>query len=96
MFSRMASEAVLDRRGRLHDVHRAVNAHRGARWHEWRASPVQNHAGNPWAIISLAVAFVLLVLTVVQTVYTVLPYYDQKAQTAAGGGIGLLRNCELN
>ncbi|XP_004977990.1 UPF0481 protein At3g47200 [Setaria italica] len=93
MFTRLATEAVLDRRSRLHDVHAAVNAYRGARWNEWRASLVLNHAGNPWAIISLAVAFVLLVLTVVQTVYTVLPYLDQKQQqtVAAGAGIGLLQ-----
>ncbi|CAN6270217.1 unnamed protein product [Urochloa humidicola] len=81
MFNLVASEAVLDRRSRLHDVHRAVNAYRGARWNQWRASLLQNHLGNPWAIVSLAVAFVLLVLTVVQTIYTVLPYYDQQPQT---------------
>ncbi|CAN6248606.1 unnamed protein product [Urochloa humidicola] len=80
MFNRLASEAVLDRRSRLHDVHRAVNAYRATRWNQWRASLLQNHLGNPWAIVSLVVAFVLLVLTIVQTVYTVLPYYEQQPQ----------------
>uniref|UniRef100_A0A0E0LTZ0 Uncharacterized protein n=1 Tax=Oryza punctata TaxID=4537 RepID=A0A0E0LTZ0_ORYPU len=75
MFNRLANEAVLDRRSALHGVHGEVNAYREKRWNQWRASLVRNHAGNPWAIVSLVVAFVLLVLTVVQTVYTVLPYY---------------------
>ncbi|EAZ06611.1 hypothetical protein OsI_28858 [Oryza sativa Indica Group] len=82
MFNRLASEAELDRRSALHGVHREVNAYREKRWNQWRASLVRNHAGNPWAIVSLVVAFVLLVLTVLQTLYTVLPYYQEQA--AAG------------
>jgi hypothetical protein len=82
MFNRLASDAELDRRSALHGVHGEVNAYREKRWNQWRASLVRNHAGNPWAIVSLVVAFVLLVLTVLQTVYTVLPYYQEQA--AAG------------
>uniref|UniRef100_J3MS98 Uncharacterized protein n=1 Tax=Oryza brachyantha TaxID=4533 RepID=J3MS98_ORYBR len=86
MFNRLAKGAVLDRRSALHDVHREVNAYRRKRRNKWRASLVQNHAGNPWAIVSLVVAFVLLVLTVVQTVYTVLPYYQQERPPASCSG----------
>ncbi|CAN6228090.1 unnamed protein product [Urochloa humidicola] len=80
MFNRLGKQAVLDKRSPLRVVHGEVNAYRGARWNQWRASLIQNHAGNPWAIVSLAAAVFLLVLTVVQTVYTVLPYYDQQPQ----------------
>jgi hypothetical protein len=82
MFNRLAHKAVLDKRSPLRAVHGEVNAYREKRWNEWRASLIQNHAGNPWGIISLIAAVFLLVLTVVQTVYTVLPYYG-KEQPAA-------------
>ncbi|CAL5067723.1 unnamed protein product [Urochloa decumbens] len=82
MFNRLGKQAVLDKRSPLRAVHGEVNAYRGARWNQWRASLIQNHAGNPWAIVSLAAAVFLLVLTVVQTVYTVLPYYDQQKPQA--------------
>ncbi|OEL27477.1 hypothetical protein BAE44_0011504 [Dichanthelium oligosanthes] len=88
MFNRLGNKAVVDKRSPLRAVHGEVNAYRATRWNEWRASLIQNHAGNPWAIISLAAAVFLLVLTVVQTVYTVLPYYDsQQPQTRWSGGL---------
>uniref|UniRef100_A0A0D9X6U7 Uncharacterized protein n=1 Tax=Leersia perrieri TaxID=77586 RepID=A0A0D9X6U7_9ORYZ len=90
MYNRLANEAVLDGRSALHDVHWEVNAYRERRWNQWRASLVKNHAANPWAIISLVVAFVLLVLTVLQTVYTVLPYYQDQAASSSAGIAGQL------
>ena len=92
MFNRLGNRAVLDKRSPLRAVHGEVNAYRATRWNEWRASLIQNHAGNPWAVISLAAAVFLLVLTVVQTVYTVLPYYDEKPQTGWSASAGLLHD----
>jgi hypothetical protein len=92
MFNRLGNRAVLDKGSHLRAVHGEVNAYRATRWNEWRASLIQNHAGNPWAIISLAAAVFLLVLTVVQTVYTVLPYYDEKPQTGWSASAGLLHD----
>lgn len=90
MFNRVGQKAVLDKGSTLRAVHGEVNAYRETRWNQWRASLIQNHAGNPWAIVSLAAAVFLLVLTVVQTVYTVLPYYDDhQPQTRCGAGIYL-------
>ncbi|XP_052166104.1 UPF0481 protein At3g47200-like [Oryza glaberrima] len=89
MFNRLAKNAVLDRRSPLRGVQGQVNDHRENAWNEWRASLIRNHAGNPWAIISLVAAVFLLVLTVVQTVYTVLPYHYQTPPPQMGWGCGL-------
>ncbi|KAL5983527.1 hypothetical protein ACLOJK_017614 [Asimina triloba] len=43
-------------------------------WHTWRARLVHDYFSNPWAIISVAAAVVLLLLTVAQTVFAVLEF----------------------
>ncbi|KAL6575871.1 hypothetical protein OROHE_000342 [Orobanche hederae] len=45
------------------------------RLREWGRNFSQNYFANPWTIISLFAAVVLLVLTMLQTVYTMLGYY---------------------
>ncbi|XP_020256473.1 UPF0481 protein At3g47200-like [Asparagus officinalis] len=45
------------------------------RWHKWRAIFIQTYLSNPWVFISLLAAFVLLVLTVIQTTYTIMHFY---------------------
>lgn len=57
------------------DVVKALNEYCSSRWHEWRANFVHTYLKNPWVFISLVAAFILLLLTVLQTVYTLLAYY---------------------
>ena len=83
MFNRLANEAVLDKSSPLRREQWKVNDYCKKRLNQWRASLIRNHADNPWAVISLVAAVFLLVLTVVQTVYTVLPVFQQ--QTANTG-----------
>ncbi|KAL5721409.1 hypothetical protein ACHQM5_005061 [Ranunculus cassubicifolius] len=45
------------------------------RWHVWKATLKRDYFSNPWAIISVVAAIVLLGLTVLQSVYTVMSYY---------------------
>ncbi|KAM0954493.1 hypothetical protein DsansV1_C01g0011611 [Dioscorea sansibarensis] len=42
--------------------------------HRWRAMLVHDYFSNPWAIISFIAAFLLLGLTIVQTVFSILSY----------------------
>ncbi|XBI61162.1 hypothetical protein VPH35_041996 [Triticum aestivum] len=72
MFNRLANEAELDKYSPLRTLHGQVNTYCEKRRNQWRASLIRNHAANPWA------AVLLLALTVLQTVYTVLPYYQQQ------------------
>ncbi|XP_039771175.1 UPF0481 protein At3g47200-like [Panicum virgatum] len=58
------------------DLFRDVREHCGRSWNRHRAVLVHDYFSNPWTSMSAAAAVFLLVLTVVQTVYTVLPYYN--------------------
>ncbi|KAM1323445.1 hypothetical protein ACFX2I_044761 [Malus domestica] len=52
-----------------------VNKHYNTNWNKWMEKLRREHFNSPWAIISLVAAFILLVLTVLQTYYTIHPYY---------------------
>ncbi|KAH6783104.1 hypothetical protein C2S52_008063 [Perilla frutescens var. hirtella] len=49
-----------------------VNEHCGKRINKWMAKLRRNYLHSPWAVISIVVAVVLLVLTVTQTVFSIL------------------------
>ncbi|KAM1014939.1 UPF0481 protein At3g47200-like isoform X1 [Malus sylvestris] len=53
----------------------AVNQHYNTNWNKWMEKLRREYFGTPWAIISLVAAFILLVLTMLQTVYTIHQYY---------------------
>uniref|UniRef100_A0A0D9XZB5 Uncharacterized protein n=1 Tax=Leersia perrieri TaxID=77586 RepID=A0A0D9XZB5_9ORYZ len=75
MFNGLSRDVVLEPVSALDDVHREVNAYCRRRWHRWRANLVHTYFRSPWSFLSLAAAVFLLVMTVMQTVYTVLPFY---------------------
>ncbi|CAI0550030.1 unnamed protein product [Linum tenue] len=52
-----------------------VNEYYHRRWNRYKASLKRDYCTNPWTIISLLGAFILISLTAVQTVYSVLGYY---------------------
>jgi Plant protein of unknown function len=62
----------------LKELFMDVNRYYMSDWHRWRATLKRNYFSNPWLIISFAAAFALLVLTVLQTLYTILSYYLPK------------------
>ncbi|KAJ0084545.1 hypothetical protein Patl1_29640 [Pistacia atlantica] len=41
-------------------------------WHKWKATLKQNYFNNPWASIFVIVAIVLLILTITQTVFSII------------------------
>ncbi|KAG5254409.1 UPF0481 protein [Salix suchowensis] len=49
-----------------------VNKYCQRRWPRWRALLMRNYFGTPWAIVSMFAAATLLILTVVQTIFTVM------------------------
>ncbi|XP_039128499.1 UPF0481 protein At3g47200-like [Dioscorea cayenensis subsp. rotundata] len=58
----------------LAEVFKDVRKFSSSSGHRWRAMLVRDYFSNPWAIISFAAAFVLLGLTIVQTVFSILTY----------------------
>ncbi|WVZ90198.1 hypothetical protein U9M48_036524 [Paspalum notatum var. saurae] len=79
LFSGLSRDVVLEPHSALDDVHREVNAYCRKRRNRWRANLVHTYFRSPWSFLSLAAAVFLLAMTVMQTVYTVLPYYDDKS-----------------
>ncbi|GLT72446.1 hypothetical protein SLA2020_443800 [Shorea laevis] len=57
------------------DLYREVNAYCRQPCNRWRAMLKRDYFSNPWAITSLMVAFLILVFTFSQTLYSVLSYY---------------------
>ncbi|TKW28556.1 hypothetical protein SEVIR_3G335800v4 [Setaria viridis] len=75
----LSRDVVLEPGSALDGVHREVNAYCRKRWNRWRANLVHTYFRSPWSFMSLLAAVFLLVMTVLQTVYTVLPYYGDKS-----------------
>ncbi|XAR48871.1 hypothetical protein NMG60_11031837 [Bertholletia excelsa] len=55
-----------------------VNCHCKHRRSVWMAKLWNNYFNSPWSLISFIAATVLLLLTIIQTVYSVLSYYHPK------------------
>lgn len=56
------------------DVCRRLVAHSKAPWNRWKATLKHDYFNNPWTIISVIAAIVLLILTVIQTACTVIAF----------------------
>jgi len=59
------------------DLYREVDAYCRRRCNRWRATLKRDYFGNPWSIISLMAAFLILVFTFSQTLYSALSYYKR-------------------
>jgi hypothetical protein len=74
LFNSISKDMVLEPESALEIVHREVNAYCWKPWNMWRANLIHTYFQSPWAFLSLA--FSLLVMTIMQTVYTVMQYYQ--------------------
>ncbi|XP_052211071.1 UPF0481 protein At3g47200-like [Diospyros lotus] len=72
LFNTMSKGLVLDLNENLGQMYTDLIHYCNRRWHKWRANLTQTYFRNPWAIISVIAAFLLLSLTAVQTIFTIL------------------------
>ncbi|KAJ6378527.1 hypothetical protein OIU78_028713 [Salix suchowensis] len=63
----------------LSQLFKDVNGYYNQKWNTWRASLKHKYFSNPWAIISLFAAVVLLLLTLAQTFFGVYAYYRPRS-----------------
>ncbi|WRX20695.1 Protein of unknown function DUF247 [Theobroma cacao] len=54
-----------------------VNKYCDRRWNKWIANLKHNYLNSPWALISFLAAVVLLLLTLVQAIFSVLSFYSK-------------------
>ncbi|KAG5522204.1 hypothetical protein RHGRI_034399 [Rhododendron griersonianum] len=80
LFNTISKDATLDPDSSLKRVHERVDKYCKQRCNKWRANAKHTYFRNPWAIISVIAAFVLFTLTILQTIYTMLSYYDSHGQ----------------
>lgn len=66
-----------DEGSKLGYVQWKVNDHCRKRRNKWRAMFMNNYLSNPWVFISLVAAVILLIATIMQTIYTIVPFYTK-------------------
>ncbi|KAK0592181.1 hypothetical protein LWI29_014775 [Acer saccharum] len=79
LFNSLSNDITLDPESNLNVVHQQVNNYWKKPWNAWRANLIHTYFRNPWAILSVIAAIVLFALTIVQTIYTVYPYYHSQS-----------------
>ncbi|XP_039139690.1 UPF0481 protein At3g47200-like isoform X2 [Dioscorea cayenensis subsp. rotundata] len=62
-------------RNYLHELFVDVNKYYYSRWNQWRARLMRDYFSNPWTIISLMAAVLLLLLTVEQSFFSAYSYF---------------------
>ncbi|GAB2279632.1 hypothetical protein Dimus_014276 [Dionaea muscipula] len=76
LFNALCQEVVFDNDdSSLSELSETINDYYKEWWHAWRADLRNKYFNNPWAIISLIAAVILLLLTFAQTFYGVYAYY---------------------
>ncbi|KAL0388528.1 UNVERIFIED_CONTAM: hypothetical protein Sradi_2734600 [Sesamum radiatum] len=82
MFNRLGKNILTSTKFSYSHIFNAVNWEFQRRSNSWVIKLRRNYFGSPWSIISLLAAVALLILTLLQTLYTILSYYNHmgKAQ----------------
>ncbi|KAL4191866.1 hypothetical protein AMTRI_Chr06g169350 [Amborella trichopoda] len=75
IFNRIAHGMVFSENPHLMGVRNRLIHHCKVPSNRWRAYFVHTYLSDPWTLISLLAAALLLLLTILQTLYTVLSYY---------------------
>ncbi|ESR33817.1 hypothetical protein CICLE_v10005120mg [Citrus x clementina] len=76
LLNKLCEGVVLGERFYYQEVVNKVVLHCSRRRNKWMAKLRHNYFNNPWAIISFLAAVLLLLLTFVQTLFSVLSYYQ--------------------
>ncbi|MCL7027179.1 hypothetical protein MKW94_012509 [Papaver nudicaule] len=81
LFNEMTKDVTPDPESRLEKiVQKQLDEYCRSQWHEWRANLSHTYFKNPWAVLSLLAAVLLLALTITQTFYTIYPYYKPRGK----------------
>ncbi|CAK9185392.1 unnamed protein product [Ilex paraguariensis] len=75
MLNNLGNSAALSKNFTYTQVFNNVNKHCKRPYNRWMANLRRNYFNSPWAFISFVAAFVLLLLTVAQTIFSVLSYF---------------------
>ncbi|XP_077217787.1 UPF0481 protein At3g47200-like [Tasmannia lanceolata] len=75
LFNQLAKGVAVNYEDRyLSKMFKDVNKYCETNWHYWRANLVHSYFSNPWTMMSLAAAIVILILTFIQTFFSIFSY----------------------
>ncbi|XP_047956994.1 UPF0481 protein At3g47200-like [Salvia hispanica] len=74
---KLGTHAFKSRRFSYEGVFGSINEHCGRKWNKWIAVLRRHHFNNPWTVLSLFAAAVLLTVSIVQMVFAVLSFYKE-------------------
>jgi len=74
LFRSLSKDVVLDPESSLDAVRKRLKRYCQKPWIMWRANLIRTYFSNPWLVWSLMAAIFALVLSIIQTAYTVLTY----------------------
>lgn len=78
LFNQISDNVLLSPRHFMyHKIFKQVNEHCNKRYNPWISDFKKTHLKNPWKILSLLGAIILLLLTAVQTVLSFLQYFKK-------------------
>ncbi|VFQ81026.1 unnamed protein product [Cuscuta campestris] len=75
LFNSLSRDITLDPQSSLDVIQNEVCEYCKIPWNEWRANLIHTYFRSPWASLSVFAAIFLFALTIVQTIYSILPYY---------------------
>ncbi|PIN13404.1 hypothetical protein CDL12_13973 [Handroanthus impetiginosus] len=81
MFNRIGKNILTSSNFSYSQIFRYVNKQCSRRHIKWRATLRRNYFNSPWSIISFLAAAMLLLLTLLQTIYTILSYKHRSDKT---------------
>ncbi|OUZ99249.1 Protein of unknown function DUF247 [Macleaya cordata] len=82
LFNKLCREVVYDVDGCYLSQHlKQVNRYTERKWNLWRAKLMHDYFNSPWAFISLMAAIILLWLTIAQTLFAFLSYFNPPKAT---------------
>ncbi|CDO99345.1 unnamed protein product [Coffea canephora] len=80
MFNKLSKHVFVGAGGRFSytKIFDDVDKYSRKRWHIWRAHLVRKYFNNPWSFIAFLAACALLLLAIVQAIFSILQYTKQK------------------
>ncbi|GKV06844.1 hypothetical protein SLEP1_g18671 [Rubroshorea leprosula] len=76
IFNGLCDSIVFSNENFYSEIINNVEKYSGSKWNLWMENLKHNYFNTPWALISFLAAVSLLILTVVQTIYSLLSYYN--------------------
>ncbi|OWM87263.1 UPF0481 protein At3g47200-like [Punica granatum] len=75
MFNRMNKNTAVTPDFYYEDIINSLTVHCEKRWNIWLAKLKRNYLNSPWAVLSIVIGFLLVVMDITQTAYAVLNYH---------------------